>query len=76
VVDSPATFPRSTFNRILIEGEIAFRLRAPLRAEVPDDMLEAVSASIGDLVVTIEVVDPRYSDLDAAARHCDSPIRA
>jgi len=32
-----------------------------------DDMLEAVSASIGDVVVTIEVVDPRYSDLDAAA---------
>src|SRR4051794_21888389 len=66
VVDTPATFPRGTFNRILIEGEIAFRLRAPLRAEVPDDMLDAVSASIGDLVVTIEVVDPRYSDLDAA----------
>ncbi|HSC98549.1 MAG TPA: fumarylacetoacetate hydrolase family protein [Casimicrobiaceae bacterium] len=67
VVDSPATFARSTFNRILIEGEIAFRLRAPLRAEVPDHVLDAVSASIGDLVVTIEVVDPRYSDLDAAA---------
>jgi 2-keto-4-pentenoate hydratase len=66
VLDSVATFARGTFNRILIEGEIAFRLRAPLRAEVPDDALDAVSASIGDLVVTIEVVDPRYSDLDAA----------
>src|SRR5690242_11676 len=26
---SPVTFARGTFNRILIEGEIAFRLHAP-----------------------------------------------
>lgn len=59
---SPATFGRGTFNRILIEGEIAFRLSAPLDAAEQD-----VSAAIGELVVTIEVVDPRYSDMDAAA---------
>jgi 2-keto-4-pentenoate hydratase len=59
---SPATFGRGTFNRIVIEGEIAFRLAAPLDAAAKD-----VSATIGELVVTIEVVDPRYSDMDAAA---------
>ncbi|HKU85949.1 MAG TPA: fumarylacetoacetate hydrolase family protein [Casimicrobiaceae bacterium] len=59
---SPATFGRGTFNRIIIEGEIAFRLAAPLHAAAQD-----VSAAIGELVVTIEVVDPRYSDMDAAA---------
>ena len=59
---SPATFGRGTFNRIVIEGEIAFRLAAPLDAAAQD-----VSAAIGELVVTIEVVDPRYSDMDAAA---------
>lgn len=59
---SPATFGRGTFNRILIEGEIAFRLRAALAADAAD-----VSAAIGELVVTIEVVDPRYTDMDAAS---------
>jgi 2-keto-4-pentenoate hydratase len=59
---SPATFGHGTFNRIVIEGEIAFRLAAPLDAAVAQD----VSAAIGELVVTIEVVDPRYSDMDAA----------
>jgi 2-keto-4-pentenoate hydratase len=64
---SPARFARGTFNRILIEGELAFRLGAPLREEVLDDARELVSASIAEMVVTIEVVDPRYSDFDAAS---------
>ena len=55
VVRSPATFAAGTFHRILIEGEIAFRLRAPL-----------VAAAIGEWLVTIEVVDPRYANLDDA----------
>jgi 2-keto-4-pentenoate hydratase len=61
---SPATFGRGTFNRILIEGEIAFRLCAAIAADAREN---AVSAAIGDLVVTIEVVDPRYDDMDAAS---------
>jgi 2-keto-4-pentenoate hydratase len=59
---SPATFGRGTFNRIVIEGEIAFRLAAPPEAAAQD-----ASTAIDELVVTIEVVDPRYSDMDAAA---------
>ena len=58
---SPATFGHGTFNRIIIEGEIAFRLAAPIEAAALD-----ASAAIAELVVTIEVVDPRYSDMDAA----------
>jgi 2-keto-4-pentenoate hydratase len=61
---SPGVFAPGTFNRILIEGEIAFRLRAPLRSDTPDDA--AAAAAVGDLVVTIEIVDPRYRDMDAA----------
>jgi 2-keto-4-pentenoate hydratase len=67
VHSSPARFARGTFNRMLIEGEIAFRLRAPLRADVREADDALVSAAIGELVVTIEVVDPRYRDLDAAS---------
>lgn len=63
---SPATFGRGTFNRILIEGEIAFRLRAPLAGDAMQRDATNVSAAIGDLVVTIEVVDPRYDDMNAA----------
>jgi 2-keto-4-pentenoate hydratase len=64
---SPATFPRGAFHRVLIEGELAFRLGAPLRAEVSNDERELISASIAEVLVTIEVVDPRYSDFDAAS---------
>ena len=67
VRQSPATFAHGTFNRMLIEGELAFRLGAPLRAEVCNDERELVSASIAEILVTIEVVDPRYSDFDAAS---------
>jgi len=62
---SPATFARGTFNRILIEGELAFRLRAPLPLDAGSDAAR-VAAAVGELVVTIEVVDPRYRDMDAA----------
>jgi len=63
VVRSPATFATGAFNRILIEGEIAFRLRAPI-----DSSDEAsVAAAVGEWLVTIEVVDPRYADMDAAS---------
>jgi 2-keto-4-pentenoate hydratase len=61
---APATFPQGTFNRILIEGEVAFRLQAPLAADVRADDMGTVSAAIGDLVVTIEVVDPRYRNFE------------
>ena len=64
---SPATFERNTFNRILIEGEIAFRLCAPLAADMQAADDAAVSRAIGELVITIEVVDPRYRDLEAAS---------
>jgi 2-keto-4-pentenoate hydratase len=64
VVRSPATFAAGTFNRILIEGEIAFRLRAPLDNIAADP--PAVAAAIGEWLVTIEVVDPRYANLDDA----------
>ena len=62
VVHSPAVFPIGAFNRILIEGEIAFRLRAPI---VGADE-RAIAAAIDEWLVTIEVVDPRYADVDAA----------
>ena len=64
---SPATFPRGSFNRILIEGEVAFRLRAPIAADVPADDTTTVSAAIGELVVTIEVIDPRYGNFESAS---------
>jgi 2-keto-4-pentenoate hydratase len=64
VVRSPATFAAGTFNRILIEGEIAFRLRAPLGDIATDS---STVAAVGEWVVTIEVVDPRYANLDDAA---------
>jgi 2-keto-4-pentenoate hydratase len=63
---SPARFAPSAFNRILIEGEVAFRLRAPLGGDALDGDRTALDAAIDELVVTIEVVDPRYADLDAA----------
>ena len=62
VVDSPATFSAGAFGRMLIEGEIAFRLRAPIDGD--DDA--SIISSIGAWLVTIEVVDPRYADWDAA----------
>ena len=62
VVASPAQFAAGAFNRILIEGEIAFRLKAPIEAH--DEA--GVRAAIGEWLVTIEVVDPRYADIDRA----------
>jgi len=46
----------------LIEGEIAFRLCAPI--ETDDEA--GVRAAIGEWLVTIEIVDPRFSDIDRA----------
>ena len=62
VVASPARFAAGTFNRILIEGEIAFRLNASIEAQ---DEANA-RACVDEWLVTIEVVDPRYADLDRA----------
>lgn len=62
VVPSPAAFAAGAFNRILIEGEIAFRLRAPIEGD--DDA--GVAAAIRDWLVTIEIVDPRYGDMEQA----------
>jgi 2-keto-4-pentenoate hydratase len=67
VYASPASFPSGTFNQILIEGEIAFRLRAPLTGDALHGVAAAVSEAIAEIVVTIEVVDPRYRDMDAAS---------
>jgi 2-keto-4-pentenoate hydratase len=64
---SPATFAHGSFNRMLIEGEIAFRLRAPIAGDVDADDTATVSAAIGELVVTIEVVDPRYANHEATS---------
>ena len=63
VVATPARFGAGAFNRILIEGEIAFRLCAPIDA----DDEAGVRAAIGEWLVTIEVVDPRFADIDRAA---------
>ncbi len=63
---SPAKFAHGSFNRILIEGEVAFRLREPLAPEGPDIGPSHVAAAVGELVVTMEIVDPRYRDMDAA----------
>lgn len=63
VVRSPATFATGAFNRMLIEGEIGFRLRAPI-----DNADETtIAAAIAEWLVTIEIVDPRYADMDAAS---------
>jgi len=67
VHESPATFARGTFNRILIEGEVAFRLQSALSADVDADDTQVISAAIGELVVTIEVVDPRYRDYESTS---------
>lgn len=64
---SPATFARGSFNRMLIEGEIAFRLRAPIAGDVDADDTAAVSAAIGEIVVPIEVVDSRYANHEATS---------
>ena len=64
---SPATFARGTFNRILIEGEVAFRLQSPIGADIGAGDTKAISAAIGELVVTIEVVDPRFRDYESAS---------
>ncbi|HEV2219484.1 MAG TPA: fumarylacetoacetate hydrolase family protein, partial [Casimicrobiaceae bacterium] len=63
---SPASFAAGSFHRIGIEGEIAFRLRATPSADAIARDPSALDAVIGELVVTIEVVDPRYADADAA----------
>lgn len=63
---TPARFAQGTFNRILIEGEVAFRLRTPLEGDALDGDRTALDAAIDELVVTIEVVDPRYEDFEAA----------
>ena len=61
--ESPGTFAFGTFQRMLIEGEIAFRLRSPIDA----DCGEADAArAVGEWLVTIEVVEPRYADMDNA----------
>ncbi|HVJ74436.1 MAG TPA: fumarylacetoacetate hydrolase family protein [Casimicrobiaceae bacterium] len=63
VVTSPAQFDAARFHGIGIEAEVAFRFAtAPLEAERPEDVLGAV----GELVVTIEVVDARLVDAAVA----------
>jgi 2-keto-4-pentenoate hydratase len=65
VVRSPAIFAAGTFNRILIEGEVAFRLRAPIDDVAADS--PALAAAISEWLVTIEIVDPRYANFDDAS---------
>ena len=66
LVSSPARFAADAFNRILIEGEVAFRLRSPLEGDALDGDRMALAATIDELLVTIEVIDPRYRDLEEA----------
>ncbi|MEO8537250.1 MAG: fumarylacetoacetate hydrolase family protein [Betaproteobacteria bacterium] len=63
---SPARFGAETFGRILIEGEVAFRLGDPLAGDIALDDVATASKSVGEIVVTIEVVDPRLADFEAA----------
>lgn len=63
---SPASFAHGAFTRRLIEGEVAFRLRAPLSGDVAVDDFATASAAIGEIVVTIEVVEPRYGNFESA----------
>lgn len=76
VVRSPATLAARGFTSIGIEGELAFRLRAPLDVDALADAIsraahgsigDAVDGAIGELVVAIEVVAPRFRDLAAMA---------
>jgi 2-keto-4-pentenoate hydratase len=63
IVESPATFAAGAFHRRFIEGEVAFRLRTA----VPDCAdVTSVAKAIGEWLVTIEIVDPRYADMEAA----------
>ena len=63
VVPSPAQFDAARFHGIGIEAEVAFRFSAePPASERHEDVLRAV----GELVVTIEVVDARLADAAAA----------
>ena len=63
---SPATFAAGSFRTIGIEGEIAFQLRSAPSPEAIARDPAALDAAIGELLVTIEVVEPRYADVDAA----------
>lgn len=58
VVRSPAKLAARDLASIGIEGEIAFRLR-----RAPD--VDAIDDAIGEIVVTIEIVAPRFRDLAA-----------
>lgn len=63
VVASPARFPANRFHGIGIEAEIAFRFAA-----TPDDTgrVDDALRAVGELVVTIEVVDARIVDAAGA----------
>lgn len=61
VVRSPAHFPAETFHAIGIEAEIAFRFGAALDVETVGGTFDG-SRAIGELVVTIEVVDSRIRE--------------
>jgi 2-keto-4-pentenoate hydratase len=63
---SPATFAAGSFRTIGIEGEIAFQLRSAPSPEAIARDPAALDAAIGELLVTIEVVEPRYADVAAA----------
>ena len=61
VVRSPARFPAGTFHTIGIEAEIAFRFREEVETDAVD-MTFDWGRVVGELVVTIEVVDSRIRD--------------
>jgi 2-keto-4-pentenoate hydratase len=68
VVASGATLTADRFTSIGIEGELAFRLRAAPRLAAARSIAdaaasEAIDEAIGELVVTIEIVAPRFRDL-------------
>jgi len=61
VVRSPARFVAGTFHAIGIEAEIAFRFRDAVDADAIGADLDW-GRVVGELVVTIEVVDSRITD--------------
>lgn len=61
VVRSPARFPAGTFHAMGIEAEIAFRFRDAVDADAVGMNFDW-GRVVGELVVTIEVVDSRIRD--------------
>ncbi|MGH8800711.1 MAG: fumarylacetoacetate hydrolase family protein [Casimicrobiaceae bacterium] len=66
VARSPAAFAARRIVSIGIEGELAFRLRtAPEPERFEQAIDDAIDDTIGELIVTLEIVAPRFRELAA-----------